>query len=283
MDRFQKYCRRKEELATGARPAGFATVRQGLPPPHALVVENAWTRTCFDGPFYVSRPASPAHPAVSLVFVQSLDGNTGADDPATLGGGETDLHVIYEGLSRAAADAVLAGATTARGEEIVFSVWHPQMVELRLELGKTRHPAQIVVTNGRDLPLDTALMFTTPAFGVWLIAPSSVAARLRERLSARPWIGVIDAGEPLSLAPALRELRGRGVEYISAIGGRRTATALIDEGLVQDVYLTTAPKSGGQPNTPFYEGAPLSLHPVLEKHGRGSETGVRFEHFLLRR
>jgi riboflavin biosynthesis pyrimidine reductase len=283
MDRFDAYCRRKEELAVGAHPAGFRTVAAASPPPDALIVENPWTRERFDGPFYVSRAPDPAHPAVSLVFVQSQEGNTGANDPATLGGGDTDLHVIYEGLSRVAADGVLAGATTARGEEIVFSVWHPQMVELRLELGKTRHPAQIVVTNGRDLPLDTALMFTTPAFGVWLIAPSGVAARLRERLSARSWIGVIDAGEPLSLAPALRELRGRGVECISAIGGRRTATALIDEGLVRDLYLTTAPTNGGEPNTPFYEGPPLTLHCVLEKRGRGPEAGVRFEHFTLGR
>ena len=43
-----------------------------------MVVENAWTRTVFDGPFYVSRPRDPQLPATSLVFVQSRDGNTGA-------------------------------------------------------------------------------------------------------------------------------------------------------------------------------------------------------------
>jgi hypothetical protein len=38
----------------------------------------------------------------------------------------TDKHLIYEGLSRAAADAVLAGAATVRAGDIVFSVWHPE-------------------------------------------------------------------------------------------------------------------------------------------------------------
>ena len=31
---------------------------------------------------------------VNLVFVESREGNTGADDPSTLGGGETDQHLI---------------------------------------------------------------------------------------------------------------------------------------------------------------------------------------------
>jgi len=53
----------------------------------------------------------------SLVFVQAADGNTVASDPALLGGGQTDKHIVYEGLSRVAADAVLAGARTVRGTE----------------------------------------------------------------------------------------------------------------------------------------------------------------------
>ena len=47
------------------------------------------------------------------VFVQSADGNTGARNPADLGGGETDKHLIYEGLSRVDVDGVLAGAATS--------------------------------------------------------------------------------------------------------------------------------------------------------------------------
>ena len=74
-------------------------------------IGNDWTRTCYDGPFHLF--AMPEdRPAVSLVFVQSRHGNTAADNPSDLGGGPTDKHVIYEGLSRAAADGVLAGAST---------------------------------------------------------------------------------------------------------------------------------------------------------------------------
>ena len=74
--------------------------------------------------------------------VQSSDGNTCAADPGLLGGGNTDTHLIDEGLSRVAVDAVLAGAETVRRSEVVFSVWHPKLVDLRMSLGLSRHPVQ---------------------------------------------------------------------------------------------------------------------------------------------
>jgi riboflavin biosynthesis pyrimidine reductase len=280
--RFDAYCRRKEELARHAHPPGFKTVSATPRPDDALAVENAWTRTLFDGPFYVSRPPDAHLPATSLVFVQSRDGNTGADNPQTLGGGETDLHLLYEGLSRVAADAVLAGAATARSESMVFSTWHPELVALRRALGKPRHPAQVVVTGRGHLPLERGLMFTTPELRVWVIAPTDTAASLRERVRDRPWVEVLDAGNPPWMATALRQLRARGIETISAVGGRKIATTLIDEGLVRDLYLTTSPIDGGEPGTPFYEGPRPPMTRVLEKAGLGPEAGVRFEHFRLR-
>jgi len=278
---FAAYCTRKETAAAAAPLTGFRTVRdcasgQGLRP-----IGNGWAQELFDGPFYVRDAGAAGLPAVSLVFVQSRDGDTVADDPSTLGGGETDKHLIYEGLSRVAADAVLAGASTARGPETVFSVWHPQVVALRRDCGKPRHPAQIVVTSSADLPIEEGLMFTTPELPVFVIARSGVADALRYRTRGRRWIEVIDAGEPLSMTAAMRHLHVRGLRVISAVGGRRTATSLIREGLVSDLYLTTSAITAGEPHTPFYVGEPPRLSSLLEKAGRGTESGVRFEHLLI--
>lgn len=279
--RFELYCRHKADLAIAARMPGFQTVVEHRSPVRLVAIGNAWTRRLFDGPFYRSAPPARARPVVSLVFVQSREGNTVADDPSTLGGGATDKHLIYEGLSRVDADAVMAGATTA-GERTVFSVWHPELVRLRLELGRSRHPAQVVVTDRGDLPFDRALMYAVPELRVFILARSMLVRLLRQRVRHRPWIEVIDAGDPLSLAHGLAELRDRGIEVVSAVGGRRTATALLRERCVSDLYLTTSPESGGEPNTPFYEGPPLPLTLVLEKAGRGPEARVRFQHFVGR-
>ena len=113
--------------------------------------------------------------ALSLVFVQSKDGNTGGTDPSTLGGGATDKHLIYEGLSRVAADAVLAGAGSVHADAF-FSVWHPELVTLRASLGLRRHPAQIVVSKRGGLDFG-ALLFNVPDVPVFLIGGDECVAR----------------------------------------------------------------------------------------------------------
>jgi riboflavin biosynthesis pyrimidine reductase len=289
--RFDEYCRQQEKRAASASIPGFRTiaepkrlldVEQGNSRTNQLIaIGNDWTRLLFDGPFYRSESPDPARPAVNLVFVQSRDLNTVADNPSTLGGGEGDKHLIYEGLSRVDADAVLAGATTAASDRMVFSVWHPELVRLRLERGHPRHPAQVVVTDRANLKIDSALMFQVPELPVFIITKSSSLEALREKLRGKPWVQTIDAGEPLSLARGISGLREQGIKVVSAIGGRRTATAMLLEGVVDDLYLTTSPVDGGEPHTPFYEGPPLPLELVVAKAALGAEAGVRFEHFVL--
>ena len=280
--RFDAFCRRKEAAAHAAAIPGYTTIERagtGL-----LGLGTEWSRRLFDGDFLRSTaPAVEGVPITSLVFVQSRDGNTGAPDPSALGGGDTDLHLVYEGLSRVDADAVLAGSATARSRELVFSVWHPDLVALRLARGRGRHPAQVVVTDRGDLRFDDALMFNEPALPVFIIARSGAAAEIRRRVAGREWIEVLDAGEPVSMTRALRDLRARGIEVISCVGGRKTATALLKERLISDIYLTTSAIEAGEPNTPYYEGPPLPLRRVLLKEGQGVEAGVRFEHLVLRR
>jgi 5-amino-6-(5-phosphoribosylamino)uracil reductase len=279
--RFDEYCRRKTAAASSAPIPGFESILvPRVTPADMAAIGNEWSRMMFDGSFYRSEPHD-AQPALSLVFVQSADGNTGAEDPSTLGGGETDKHLVYEGLSRVDADAVLAGATTA-GHEAIFSIWHPELVRLRESLGHPRHPAQVVLTDRGDLPVHIALLYNEPSLRVIVVASTLGAAVLRRRLPGRPWVEVIDGGQPVDLPRALGELRARGLNVISAIGGRRAADALLRAGLVSDLYLTTAPHSGGEPGTPLTT-TPLPPHDVLlEKAGRGREGGVRFRHLVFR-
>jgi len=280
-DRFAAYCRRKEQAAMAAVIPGYTT-GEDVRPADMVAIGSAWSCPLFDGEFY--RSAAPHvvdTPITGLVFVQSRDGNTVTTDPSTLGGGATDLHLVYEGLSRVDADGVLAGSATARATDIVFSVWHPELVSLRLARGRSRHPAQVLITDRGDLRFDEGLMFQEPDLRVFVITRSSVAHGMRKRLQQKPWIEVIDAGEPLSLTRGLRDLRRQGIGVLSCVGGRRTATGLIADCLVSDIYLTTSAIDGGEPGTPFYDGPPVSLKRIVLKDGRGPERGVRFEHLVM--
>jgi riboflavin biosynthesis pyrimidine reductase len=123
-------------------------------------------------------------------------------------------------------------------------------------------------------------MFQEPELPVFLVTTSDAAQSLRLQVATRPWIEVVDAGQPLSMRTALQELKVRGVETISAIGGRTTARAMLREGVIDDVYLTTSPKSAGQPNTPLLH-APLNGVAVVVKEGSAAEAGIRFVHYAL--
>jgi riboflavin biosynthesis pyrimidine reductase len=225
----------------------------------------------------------PTLPAISLVFVQSLDGNTGATNPDDLGGGPTDKHLIYEGISRVAADAVLAGAATAAGRDAFFSVWHPELVRLRLQLGFPRHPAQIVLSQDGRLDMDRTLLFNVPDVPVFVLAGGACRDRCRTQVDERPWVTVIPI-DPDGLAAAVDRLRGdHRITRVSAIGGRRTASALLDAGLVQDLWLTTAPAAGGDPDTPFYVGQhPPSFDLMVRKQEQDTASPIVFEHLKVR-
>jgi 5-amino-6-(5-phosphoribosylamino)uracil reductase len=273
--RFDEFVARKERASIAAELAPFSTeVDQAGPAMTAI--GNAWSRRLFDGLFHASRASADDRPSTNLVFVQSRDGNTVAKTPAELGGGLSDLHLIYEGLSRVAADAVLAGAETTRSGAIVFSTWHPELVALRAHLGLPRHPVQIIATL-RGVDFEGGMLFNLPDIRVVLLTVPPCAAIMQQALALRPWITTIVMPTPVGLPDAFRTLRQMGIARISAVGGRTLATALIDAGLVDDLYLTTSPIRAGQPGTPMYPGR-LSGHVVVRKHGTGPDEGVVFEH-----
>jgi riboflavin biosynthesis pyrimidine reductase len=276
---FQAFAGRKMRQAEHAFIPPLVTIADRSSLYQVQRIGNAWTREHFDGDFSLFDPPTD-RPALSLIFVQSRNGNTVVPDPATLGGGPADFHLIYEGLSRVAADAVAAGAATI-GKRVFFSVWHPEIVALRRELGLPRHPAQVVVSRRGHVNLEQSLLFNVPDVRVFLVVGPEGLRRLEKPLADRPWITIVPLNDDLT--DAFRRLRrDHGLTRISVVGGRTVATSLVDDGLIQDLCLTTSAFDGGQPNTPFYAG---NRRPTLELIVRKRVTGataITLEHFAVR-
>jgi 5-amino-6-(5-phosphoribosylamino)uracil reductase len=277
MTPFEALVARKTAEAEAAEISPFVPERESVDASF-VAIGNDWTRRMFGGVFYLSPPRDGGLPSTNLVFVQSREGNTVAKNPSTLGGGEADKHLIYEGLSRVAADAVLSGAETIRGGKLVFSVWHPELVQLRASLGMPRHPVQIVATL-RGLSCE-GLLFNEPSLRVVVLTVAACPDQMMTALADRPWITPIVMPSAGDLAFALRRLRELGIARISCVGGRTLASQLLDAGLIQDVYLTKSAKSGGEPNTPLYS-KPLGGREIVRKRGTGPDAGVTFEHTAI--
>ena len=177
---------------------------------------------------------------------------------------------------------MLAGATTAAGDQVFFSVWHPELVALRAGLGLPRHPVQMVITGRACVDPNRTLLFNVPEVPVIVLGSVAACGVLASAARSRPWMRIVPMEGPDLRAPLERTRAELGIRRISCIGGRTTATALLDAGLVQDIHLTTTERVAGEPGTPFYAGeSPPRLAPVVRKRGTDPAAPFVFEHLRV--
>ena len=130
-----------------------------------------------------------------------------------------------------------------------------------------------------SVSLDEVLLFNMPDVPVYLLTSDRGRERLAGALAARPWVTAVAGG---SLAEQFAVLGDAGIRRACSVGGRRSASDLVDAGLVQDVYLTTTKTSGGDPGTPWYTGKQdVRMTTALIKEWDGPDGTVTFEHGVL--
>jgi hypothetical protein len=77
-------------------------------------------------------------------------------------------------------------------------------------------------------------------------------------------------------------IEDEGIGRISAIGGRLTASRLVDAGLADDLYLSTTAREGGDAGTPWYAGEkPPVLEVVTRKRWLEHGEQIEFEHVAI--
>jgi len=187
-------------------------------------------------------------PFVYASFVASLDGRIALRDPATGESrlplaltSENDLRLFLE--LHAQADCLVTSAgylrDLAAGRlDDVLQVGTPDLARWRAANGLTPQPAVVVVSAGLDFPLPASpvlnaqrlLVATTAA------APAGKVAQLRAR--GVPVI-VAGAGDTVEGAPLARELGRRGYRSLYLLAGPRLFEAMLRDGMLARLYLTT--------------------------------------------
>ena len=214
--------------------------REGLP----LFGLPAALATTYGGGFGLSRPELFAN------FVSSADGVValpGGDESGHLISGDSEPDRFVMGMLRAAADAVLIGAGTFR--RAAGDLWYPEAVypaagelfaELRRQLGLRPHPLLVVVTaSGHIDPAQPALrdclVITTP----------HGEARLRGALPSGARIAVLGA-PPFRGGSLLDLLHAERLQVVLTEGGPSLVGQLLQEGLIDELFLTTSPRLFGR-------------------------------------
>ena len=235
--------------------------RQLLPHTEAVELEQL-----LDG-LDAGRDVPPDRPHVSVNFVASTDGRATVRGRSRALGDEGD-HAMFHGL-RERVDAVLAGTETLRVENYGRILPRRERRERRTARGLSPEPLACVLTRSGRLP-DIPLLQEPEARVVVFTAAPVTGPEWRAQVE------VHTVEDPVILiGQALATLRGTlGVRTLLCEGGPTLFGALLTAGVVDELFLTLAPKLTGGGHGPALTAGPelpepaeLELRWLLERAG----------------
>ena len=208
-------------------------MRRLLPDPGSTTV-----REQLDG-YRPWEEAREERPLVGMNFVATLDGRATIEGRSGPIGSDADTAMLA-GL-RTRFDAVMIGAGTMRVERYGRLAAKAETRERRESDGLAPAPLMVLVSGRLDIPWDAPLF---EEGGEILIFTSSEA----EPPETAAAVEVVRHEGAVNFGEALRHLREeRGVRALLSEGGPHVHAQMQADGLVDDLFLTIAPKlSGGE-------------------------------------
>jgi riboflavin-specific deaminase-like protein len=207
-------------------------------------------------------------PYTVVNFVASADGHAAFRGRSRWLSDEADRE-LFHGL-REHVDAVMAGTGTLRAERYGRMVRDPERRRRRAASGLNPEPLAVIMSRSGDVPTDIPL-FSDPGSRVVVFTPSALDT---SGLTAAVDVVRLDPGE-LTLTTMMRRLRSNyDVRSLLCEGGPTLFGALLQENLVDELFLSLAAKLTGGGSAPaitagpeLAELRPLSLVWVLELDG----------------
>jgi riboflavin-specific deaminase-like protein len=203
-------------------------------------------------------------PLVAVNFAATVDGRATIHGVSGQIGSATDTAML-SGL-RTRFDAVMIGAGTMRAERYGRLAKQQETRERRERLGLPSDPLMVIVSGRLDLPWDAPLFGEGGEVLVFTASeaePPEVAASLE----------IVRHQDFVDIVAALRHLRHEhGVRALLCEGGPGLHGELEGGGMVDDLFLTIAPKLAGGEAPRIVEGelpavAELELAWLLEEEG----------------
>ncbi len=220
--------------------------------------------------------AGPDRPYTIVNFVASLDGRAAFQGRSGQLGGLSD-RAMFHGL-RERVDAVFAGTGTMGTERYGRLVRDPERRRRRAEAGLAPDPLACLVSRAGAIPYDIPL-FEDPDSRVVVFTPTEPDLA---GVQADVEVVLLDPAE-LTLTTVMRRLRrDHGVRALLCEGGPLVFGALLQEGLVDELFLTLAPKLAGGGNDPAVTAGPeLPELASLELVWAFEEDGSLFLRYAL--
>jgi riboflavin-specific deaminase-like protein len=198
----------------------------------------------------VESQAPVDRPYTIVNFVASADGHAAFRGRSRWLSDDADRE-LFHGL-RERVDAVMAGTGTLRAERYGRMVRDPERRARRASAGLHPEPLSVIFTRSGDVPTGIPL-FSDPGSRVVVFTPSTLD---RAGLAAEVDVVRLDAGE-LTLTTMMRLLRAAyDVRSLLCEGGPTLFGALLQENLVDELFLSLAPKLTGGGTAPAITAGP---------------------------
>ena len=191
-------------------------------------------------------------------FVSSVDGVVTLGSKPSAGSvisGKYPADRFLMGLLRACSDAVVIGAGTLRATP--GHLWTPahvypslatEFTALRSRLGRSAEPGLVVLTASGELD------FKHPALtkGAIVITTASGAKKIGDRLPRACELVTMGKAKSLDLGEVFAELKGRGLAVLLSEGGPHVTGQMLEDGLLDEVFLTISPVVAGRADEPRF-------------------------------
>jgi riboflavin-specific deaminase-like protein len=204
--------------------------------------------------------AHPDRPYLVANFVSTADGRATFDGRSGPLGDEGD-RAMFHGL-RERVDAIMAGTITLATERYGRLLTRAERRERRAAGGHTPEPVACIISRSGTIP--TAIpLFEESEARIVVFCPTKPDL---SRVSAQVEVVLTDADDPNPLTHVMQTLRtGFGVRSLLCEGGPTIFGALLHEQLVDELFLTLAPKlTGGSSGPTIASGPPLADLDQLE-------------------
>ena len=254
------------------RRVSSTRLRRLLPEPGELTVIDAVAA------LELSTLAPPHRPYLVANMVSSADGRAALGGKSGGLGNDADRELFHE--LRVAPDAVMVGSGTLRTERYGRFVRDPDRRARREAAGRAADPIGCVVSRSLQLPADIPL-FTDPDSTIVVYTSSDGDL---PPCDARVLVVRLPETE-LTLTNVLTRLRSdHGVRSVLCEGGPTILGALLAEGLLDELFLSLAPKvAGGGPDPTTVEGPPLAEPVELGVAWAMESEGCLFLRYVIER
>lgn len=218
--------------------------RRLIPDPAAVESQELLAELRFGDRAGEQRPYTVAN------LVATVDGRAAFQGRSTALGDDGDRE-LFLGL-REHVDAVFAGTRTLRTERYGRLLSSPERRERRVRAGYPPEPLACVVTRSGEVPAEVPL-FSEPEARIVIFSagePDLSGCRAQVELV------LLDRRE-LNLTTVLRRLRGDfGIRSLLCEGGPTVFGSLLHERLVDELFLTVAPRLSGGGSSPEITSGP---------------------------